>query len=159
MLSHHGRYLAGLLVLGAGFVAAATLRAQSGGGNEAPKPKFNDKGQLMRPEGYREWVYIGTPITPNDLNPPEAAFPDFHNVYIHPADFDHHRQTGQFRDGTVIIKELVSVGSKQAVSGKGYFMGEFTGLEATIKDSSPHFQFDVLHPDLPAAFSVFIHRG
>ena len=23
----------------------------------------------------------------------------------------------------------------------------------------PHFQFDVLHPDLPAAFSVFIHRG
>ena len=24
---------------------------------------------------------------------------------------------------------------------------------------SPHFQFDVLHPDLPAAFSVFIHRG
>ena len=24
---------------------------------------------------------------------------------------------------------------------------------------NPHFQFDVLHPDLPAAFSVFIHRG
>ncbi len=24
---------------------------------------------------------------------------------------------------------------------------------------TPHFQFDVLHPDLPAAFSVFIHRG
>ena len=27
------------------------------------------------------------------------------------------------------------------------------------KPLSPHFQFDVLHPDLPAAFSVFIHRG
>ncbi len=35
----------------------------------------------------------------------------------------------------MIIKELVSVGSKQAVSGTGYFMGEFTGLEATIKDA------------------------
>ena len=44
MLSHHRRYLAGLLVLAAGFVTAATLWAQSGGGNEAPKPQFNEMG-------------------------------------------------------------------------------------------------------------------
>ncbi len=135
MLFPNRRYLAGLLVLAAGFVTAATLRAQSGG-NELPKPQFNDQGQLIRPEvGYREWMYIGTPITPNDMNPPAAPFPDFHNVYIHPGDYRHFRQTGQFRDGTVIIKELVSVGSKQAVSETGYFMGEFIGLEATIKDA------------------------
>jgi hypothetical protein len=100
-----------------------------------PKPEFNEQGQLIRPEGYREWVYVGTPITPNDMNPPAASFPDFHNVYIHPADYHHLQQTGQFPDGTVLIKELVSVGSKQAVSGNGYFMGDFIGLEATIKDS------------------------
>ena len=35
----------------------------------------------------------------------------------------------------MIVKELVLVGSTSAVSGNGYFMGEFTGLEATIKDS------------------------
>ena len=125
---------AGLILLAASFVVLAPLRAQSGG-SEPSKPQFNESGQLIRPDGYREWIYIGTPITPNDLNPPAAPFPDFHNVYIHPGDYRHYRQTGQFRDGTVIIKELVSVGSKQAVSGKGYFMGEFTGLEATIKDS------------------------
>ena len=101
-----------------------------------PKPTFNDKGELLRPDvSYREWVYIGTPLTPNELNPPEAPFPDFHNVYIHPSDFDHWKRTGTFPDGTVIVKELVSVGTKQAVSGNGYFMGDFTGLEATIKDS------------------------
>ena len=55
-----------------------------------PKPTFNDKGELVRPDiSYREWIYIGTPFTPNDLNPPEAPFPEFHNVYIHPSDFDH----------------------------------------------------------------------
>jgi len=101
-----------------------------------PKPTFNDKGELLRPDvSYREWVYIGTPLTPNELNPPEAPFPEFHNVYIHPSDFDHWKRTGTFPDGTVIVKELVLVGTTQAVSGKGYFMGEFTGLEATIKDS------------------------
>lgn len=100
-----------------------------------PKPGFNGKGELMQPTGYREWIYVGTPLTPNDLNPPEAPFPEFHNVYIHPDDWAHYKATGLFQDGTVIIKELVSVGSNQAVSGKGYFMGEFSGLEATVKDS------------------------
>jgi hypothetical protein len=31
------------------------------------------------------------------------------------------------------MKELVNVGSKAAVSGNGYFQGDFIGLEATIK--------------------------
>jgi hypothetical protein len=125
---------AGLMLLVSSFIGLVPLGAQSGS-NEPPKPQFNESGQLIRPEGYRKWTYIGTPLTPNDLNPPAAPFPDFHNVYIHPGDYDHFQQTGQFRDGTVIVKELVSVGSKQAVSGKGYFMGEYIGLEATIKDS------------------------
>ena len=125
----------GLMLWAFSFTVLAPLWAQSGA-SEPPKPQFNDQGQLMRPEvGYRKWVYVGTPLTPNHLNPPAAPFPDFHNVYIHPGDYDHFQQTGQFRDGTVIVKELVSVGSTQAVSGKGYFMGEYTGLEATIKDS------------------------
>lgn len=76
------------------------------------------------------------PLTPNDLNPPEAAFPEFHSVYIDPVSYEHYRQTGTFQDGTTLIKELVSVGSKQAVSGNGYFMGEFVGLEAAVKSAS-----------------------
>jgi len=101
-----------------------------------PKPEFNEKGELIRPDlSYREWVYVGTPLTPNDMNPPEAGFPEFHSVYIHPDDFDHWKRTGKFRDGTILIKELASVGSKRATSGNGYFMGEFIGLEATVKDA------------------------
>ncbi len=105
-------------------------------GADFPKPSYNDKGEMIRPDiSYREWVYVGTPLTPNELNPPEAPFPEFHNVYIHPSDFDHYKRTGKFPDGTVMVKELVLIGSKAAVSGIGFFMGEFTGLEATVKDS------------------------
>ena len=46
---------------------------------------------------YRKWIYIGTPLTPNELNPPEAPFPEFHNVYIHPNDFEHWEKTGKFQ--------------------------------------------------------------
>lgn len=95
-------------------------------------------GELQRPTGYREWVYVGTPVTPNDMNDGKAAFPEFHNVYIDPKSWTHWKKNGEFRDGTILIKELVGVGSKAAVSGNGYFQGKFLGLEATIK-SSKHF--------------------
>ncbi len=95
-------------------------------------------GELERPTGYREWIYVGTPVTPNDLNDGKAAFPEHHNVYIDPESWAHWKKTGEFRDGTILMKELVNVGSKAAVSGNGYFQGDFIGLEATIK-SKKHF--------------------
>ncbi len=117
------------------FIGLAIASLGASRTTDLPKPTFDDDGNLNRPVRYREWVYIGTPLTPNSLNPPEAAFPEFHNVYIHPSDFEHWQRTGTFADGTVIIKELVLVGSEQAVSGNGFFMGDFVGLEATIKDA------------------------
>ncbi|MFT5137449.1 MAG: hypothetical protein ACI8XV_002489 [Arenicella sp.] len=106
------------------------------------------EGELERPTGYREWVYVGTPVTPNDMNNGKAAFPEHHNVYIDPDSWAQWKKTGKFRDGTILMKELVSVGSKSAVSGAGYFQGEFIGLEATIK-SAKHF------PDEPGNWAYY----
>jgi hypothetical protein len=105
-------------------------------------------GQLDRPTGYREWVFVGTPVTPNDMNDGKAAFPEFHNVYIDPESWAHWKSNGEFRDGTILIKELVAVGTKAAVSGNGYFQGDFVGLEATIKNSK-------LFPDEPGNWAYF----
>jgi hypothetical protein len=99
-----------------------------------PTVTFNRDGELVRPTGYRKWIHVGTPLTPHDMNNGKAAFPEFHSVYIDPNSYDHFGKTGEFPDGTVLIKELVSVGTKQATSGNGYFMGEFTGLEVLLKD-------------------------
>ena len=105
-------------------------------------------GVLERPTGYREWIYVGTPVTPNEMNNGKEAFPEHHNVYIDPKSWAHWKETGKFRDGTILMKELVSVGSKAAVSGQGYFQGEFIGLEATIK-SEKNF------PDEPGNWAYY----
>jgi hypothetical protein len=127
---------AGIAVLvgiaGLSYVLAAPA-APPGGTTAAVE--FTPDGKLKRPVGYRKWVYFGEVVTPNDMNDGEASFPEFHEVYMDPESFAHYEKTGKFRDGTVLIKELSSVGSKKAPSGKGYFQGEFTGLEAAIKDS------------------------
>ncbi|MGR9073934.1 MAG: cytochrome P460 family protein [Gammaproteobacteria bacterium] len=114
-------------------ITAAAEQAQH---DEKVYAAFNEAGELIRPEGYREWVFIGAPVTPNDMNEGQAAFPEFHNVYIDPASWAHWKLHGEFRDGTLIVKELVSVGTKQAASGNGYFQGDYIGLEASVKSSS-----------------------
>ena len=119
-------------IAGLSYVLAASA-APPGGTTAAVE--FTPDGKLKKPDGYRNWVYVGAVVTPNDLNDGEAAFPEFHSVYMDPESFAHYEKTGEFRDGTVMIKELITVGSKEATSGKGYFQGDFTGLEAAIKDS------------------------
>lgn len=128
-----GRVLAPYVV-----ILTAFLLVPIAGAEERSYAKFNRQGELIRPEGWREWVYIGTPLTPNSLNKPEAAFPEFHSVYIDPESWVHYKKTGKFREGTVIAKELSRVGSTKAVSGNGFFMGEFSGFEIAYK-SKEHF--------------------
>ncbi|OEO25969.1 cytochrome P460 [Pseudomonas sp. J237] len=108
---------------------------------------FKD-GKLDRPTGYREWVFVGTPLTPNDMNNGKAAFPEFHNVYIDRKSWDQWKEKGTFRDGAIMVKELIDVGSKAAPSGKGYFEGDFIGLEATIKSKK-------LFPKEPGNWAYF----
>ena len=121
-------------------------------------PQFTADGALKLPENarWREWPYIGTPLTPNVLNGGEAAFPEFHSVYIDPVSWEHWRKTGEFRDGTVLAKELVTIldkdahadGSTDQVSGRGYFMDELAGFEIAYK-SKEHF------PDEPGNWAYF----
>ncbi|OQW40150.1 MAG: cytochrome P460 [Proteobacteria bacterium SG_bin4] len=121
--------LVGLIMMST--VALLTANAVSA------KESFTIKnGELQRPTGYREWIQVGTPLTPNDMNDGKANFPEFHNVYIDPESWDHWKKTGKFREGTVFVKEMISVGSKSAASGNGYFMGEFIGLEVAIKSKA-----------------------
>lgn len=109
---------------------------------------MNDKHEMLRPINYRTWVYIGTPVTPNELNNGHAAFPEMHNVYIDPASYKAYKETGKFKEGTVIVKELVTVGATSAVSGKGYFEGEFIGLEASVKSKKDF-------PNEPGNWAIF----
>ncbi|MEL6330875.1 MAG: cytochrome P460 family protein [Planctomycetota bacterium] len=132
------------VALGAGVVAVMA------GVGVAPDPAYelDGRGELVRPTDYRTWVYVGTPVTPNDMNDGKAPFPEHHNVYIDPVSYEHYKRTGGWREGTILLKELVSVGTKEAVSGNGYFQGEFIGLEASVKSRADF-------PDEPGNWAYF----
>ena len=125
--------LAFALSLGVLAILATMNSRVEADGREMYEAKFNASGEMIRPEGWREWIYVGTPLTPNSLNPPAAPFPEFHSVYIDPKSWAHYKKTGRFREGTMLAKELAAVGATQATSGKGFFMGELIGFEIAYK--------------------------
>jgi len=43
---------------------------------------FEPDGKLKLPSGFRRWVFVGAPLTPNGLNNGKAGFPEYHHVYI-----------------------------------------------------------------------------
>lgn len=134
------RGLVGVLALTA-VIATVVVAAQSRTGGTAVGAQFAADGTLTLPTGYRTWVFIGAPLTPNGLNDGKAGFPEFHNVYVQPVHLAAYQQTGSFPEGTVIVKELVLLrkgtypdGSADTPSGRGFAEGEFNGMDVTVKD-------------------------
>lgn len=158
-----------LKILSPGAAALALMVIASGtwptnAQDAAYAPEFTSDKLLKIPDGkiWREWPFIGSLVTPNTLNDGNAPFPEHHMIYIDPVSWAHYKKTGKFREGTVLAKELTRVrapdganenGSTDEVSGTGYFMGEFSGFEITIKSKA-------LYPDDPGnwAYYTFGHQ-
>jgi len=137
------KYLLAVFV-GVGLVGASSyvlsVRPVAAHSQESPAV-FNDDGTLQLPTGFRKWVFVGAPLTPNGLNNGKANFPEYHHVYIEQKNVDAYLKTGEFPEGTVIVKELTRVldptfpdGSRKEPSGRGYFNGAYNGIDVTVKD-------------------------
>ena len=128
-------------VIAAFLLASQTQLASAEMANAGPA-KINENNETSIPDGFREWVFIGAPLTPNGLNGGEAGFPEFHHVYIEPDAYADYKRTGEFPEGTTIVKELVLLkegdyedGSREEASGRGYFAKSFAGIDMMVKDS------------------------
>ena len=123
-------------------VFAAQKASDSATSAPGTTAQYTADGKLKLPVGFRRWIFIGAPTTPNALNDGEANFPEFHHVYVEEKNLDVYLKTGNFPEGTVLIKELTRVlkptfpdGSRTEPSGRGYFNGEFNGIDASVKDT------------------------
>ena len=129
-------------------------------------PEYTADGDLILPKDFHEWVYVGSPLTPNALNGGMAGFPEYHNVYIEPGSYDIYKKTYVFPEGTIFFKELQLTlpaenadGSRTEPSGRGYFPGPWNGADVTVKDSKRYantggwgyYNFNHHEPKAPTA--------
>jgi hypothetical protein len=122
---------------------AAFAGAVGGGAEPASTARFEGKDTLLRPVGYREWIFVGSSLGLSYRENPDGAGKTggpadlglYHNVYINPSSYKAFAGHGKFPEGTILVLELASAGVKKEPRLQGSYQKEFVALEAAVKDS------------------------
>jgi len=128
------------------------LSASAGEKTFVPKevePRYENK-ELLRPEGFRTWVFVGANIGlrygKGDKNAaprqadlkPEGTVGDFHNVYINPRAYEQFKKTGIFPNGTMLVMDVFKSQARDeaGILEKGFFPAEHRDVEVAVKNSA-----------------------
>jgi hypothetical protein len=125
-----------LLLLIASSLAAALATAQD---SRPDGPAFTADGELLRPDNYREWIFLGGGLgmTYNEPNPNKAPrAPRFDNVFVTPAAYRAFQKTGTWPDQTVFILEVRASGTSASINKGGHYQEGIVALEAHVKDEA-----------------------
>jgi hypothetical protein len=142
-----------IVVVAIGLLLGAALSLRPGRSDEPPARsalvRYNTKGELLLPEGYRSWVFVGADLgldysQRNDQaldHPPKKDEKaddgrPFHNVYVDRAAYEHYARTGEFPDKTMLVLELFEARRKEPrnVVTAGLYEGNRVALEVAVKD-------------------------
>jgi len=103
------------------------------------EPRYTSDGQFMRPDNYREWIYLssGLGMTYAGAGTAVNALNErFDNVFVTPQAYKTFLETGTWPDKTVFVLELRSSASKGSINKGGHYQEEVVGMEVHLKDVS-----------------------
>ena len=117
-------------------LSCANLQAQQ---VRPDDPRYTSDGQLMRPDNYREWIYLssGLGMTYGILESAVNAFGErFDNVFVTPQAYKAFLTSGIWPDKTMFVMEVRSSGSKGSINKGGHYQEDLVGVEVHLKDQS-----------------------
>jgi hypothetical protein len=110
---------------------SSTGQAQS----SAAQPQFTADGKLVRPEGYRRWVYVSSGFGMS-YNQSSGGPPSFTNVFVAPAAYDYFTANGKWPDKTMFVLEIYGSTSRGSINKHGSYQEDFEGLDVEVKDEA-----------------------
>ena len=120
-------------------VVLAVRGGEAVGGSDF-SPYVDAAGNIRIPEGYREWVFLGSwHIAPQRDIDDSAGAAGFHNVYMQASAVKAYRETGKFPDGAVIVKELLKSETGDLTTGEVSWATEVEGWFVMVKDTEGRF--------------------
>ena len=135
------RILLGLIIFAAGALA-----------------EFNEKGELLFPTDYREWIYLssGLGMTYGPAASTTPANPLFDNVFVNRSAWDEFKKTGKWPEGATFVLEVRQSTSHGSINKGGAFQTTIKAIEVEVKDSKrfpsgwAYFDFGTKHGAVPA---------
>src|SRR5215471_20079246 len=102
-------------------------------GPAADGPQYSKDGRLMRPQNFREWIFLSAGLGMT-YGPLAAAEPRFDNVFVNPSAYRYFLDTGRWPDKTVLVLEVRSAKSEGSINRGGHFQTDVVGIETHVKD-------------------------
>jgi hypothetical protein len=102
--------------------------------NSDPAPQFTADGKLVRPEGYRRWVYVSSGYGMSYSQRASDSMQMFTNVFVLPASYDYYLGHGTWPDKTMFVLELYGSTSQGSINKHGQYQSDFMGLDVEVKD-------------------------
>jgi hypothetical protein len=121
-----------------GFVLAAVSFALFSRATEQPQslaPHFTPEGKLVRPMGYRKWVFVSSGYGMSYSQSPSGT-QMFTNVFVTPAAYDYFVANGKWPDKTMFVLEVYGSTSRGSINKHGSYQTELSGLDVEVKDES-----------------------
>ena len=137
-----------ILLAGLGLVSiCAASFVVSNPAPPADLPQYTNGDELMRPQDYREWVFISSGFRLSK-NPSPAEGATFTNVFVNPPAYKQFLTTGNWPDKTVLVEEKRTSSNKGSLNKTSQFQTELVGISVKVKDAArfpdkwAYFSFD-----------------
>ena len=122
------------LLICAALIAAAP--EQNSSDQNASAPSYTKDGKLVRPENYRDWVYLSSGLGMSYSSPANDPNPAFTNVFVPRASYDQFVQTGKWPEKTIFLIEERKSSSRGSINKAGHYQTDIAGYAVEVKDSS-----------------------
>jgi cytochrome P460 len=119
-----------LLAVIAGLAMLAAAPEEKG-----PRPQYDDKGQLLRPADYREWMFLSAGYGMN-YSPAPDSHEMFTNVFVQRWAYDEFLQSGKWPEQSMFVIDERDAASRSSINQKGHYQTDLMGLAVEVKDSA-----------------------
>jgi hypothetical protein len=123
-------------VLTAALLCAACFALLAASPEEkSDKPQFDAKGKLLRPDTYREWMFLSAGYGMN-YSPEPGSHEMFTNVFVPRWAYQAFMTSGKWPEQTMFVIDERDAQSKGSINKTGHFQTALMGLAVEVKDSS-----------------------
>jgi hypothetical protein len=102
--------------------------------DDKPLPQFTADNQLLRPQNYREWVFLSSGLGMS-YSASAGGHQMFTNVFVPQWAYKEFVNSGKWPDKTTFIVEERGSQTKGSINKVGNFQTDFMGMGVEVKDS------------------------
>ena len=99
---------------------------------DSQKPRYAE-GKLIRPEDYREWIFLSSGLGMN-YNPSPGSHEMFTNVFVPQWAYRQFLASGKWPDKSIFVVEDRGSESKGSINKAGHFQAELMGIGVEVKE-------------------------